>query len=176
MAHLSQEDIELLYHKFEKPLYNFVYRWTWHAQDSHEIVQDAFVRLWQHRENLDETTVQALIYKIALNLARNHHRNRKKSSMKKLFDHLINFHGSQKSLNEAVPLEKDQREKTVRLVIDSLPEHYRSVLMMCQFSEMSYEEIAETLKIPAGTVASRKNKALELMKAQLIKRGIYESE
>lgn len=173
MSQLPQTEIERLYLKFEKPLYNFVYRWVWHAQDSHEIVQDTFVRLWQHRENLDETTIQALIYKIALNLARNHHR--KKISMGKLFDHLINFRQVRIQSAETNSVEIDQRERVVRSVVEVLPERYRSVLMMCQFSEMSYEEVAEVLKIPAGTVASRKNKALELMKAQLIKKGIYEA-
>lgn len=174
MAQLSQKDIELLYHKYEKPLYNFVYRWVWHAQDSHEIVQDTFVRLWQHRDNLDESTIQALIYKIALNLARNHYR--KKISTRKLFDHLINFRPTQHARSEHHPVERNQRECVIRSMVDALPEHYRSVLMLCQFSEMSYEEIAGVLKIPAGTVASRKNKAMELMKTQLIKEGIYETE
>jgi RNA polymerase sigma-70 factor (ECF subfamily) len=168
---ITHTDIERWFLKFEKPLYNFVYRWVWHPEESHDIVQEIFVRLWEHRDHIDEKTIQALIYKIALNLARNHHR--KKTTLKNLFYHLINRQRDEGQTDHGWQTEKEQQEHLVRAVVDTLPEHYRSVLMLCQFSEMSYEEVAGILKVPAGTVASRKNKALEILKEKLVQKGIY---
>jgi RNA polymerase sigma-70 factor (ECF subfamily) len=44
-------------------------------------------------------------------------------------------------------------------VIDELPVHFREILLLCELEEMSYQEIAETLSIPIGTVMSRLSRA-----------------
>ena len=48
-----------------------------------------------------------------------------------------------------------------------LPEKLRAVVVLCVFSEMSYQQVSETLGIPPGTVASRKNAALARLRAEL---------
>ncbi|NOY26897.1 MAG: sigma-70 family RNA polymerase sigma factor, partial [Oligoflexia bacterium] len=64
-------------------------------------------------------------------------------------------------------LEDAEQMARVRAAVDALPERLRSVVMLCTFSELSYAEVAQVLEIPAGTVASRKNKAMAVLRSQL---------
>ena len=74
---MSEAELEQLYSRLEKPLYNVVFRWVWSAEDAQDIVQEAFVRLWRMRERVEAETVDALVYRIALNLAASRRRSRK---------------------------------------------------------------------------------------------------
>ena len=66
---------------------------------------------------------------------------------------------------ETILIERSNRQ-LVQRAIDELPAHYREVLLLCEVEEMSYQQIAETLSIPIGTVMSRLARA---------RRAIHES-
>jgi RNA polymerase sigma-70 factor, ECF subfamily len=55
----------------------------------------------------------------------------------------------------------------VRSAIDQLPVHFREILLLCEVEEMSYQEIAETLSIPIGTVMSRLSRARKTLGRRL---------
>ena len=76
-SRLDDAEIERLYLRLEKPLFNVVYRWLWQAEEAHDLVQEAFVRLVRMRDRIEPATVEALVYRIALNLARNRRRARR---------------------------------------------------------------------------------------------------
>jgi RNA polymerase sigma-70 factor, ECF subfamily len=56
----------------------------------------------------------------------------------------------------------------VRCAIDDLPVHYREALLLCEVEEMSYQEIAEVLAIPIGTVMSRLARARKAIRRSLV--------
>ncbi len=56
-------------------------------------------------------------------------------------------------------VEKGERMSTIKTAMDRLPLHQRAILMMYHAEAMSYEDIAETLRLPIGTVKSRLNRA-----------------
>ena len=153
-----------LYRRLEQPVYNVVYRWLWHPQETADIVQETFLRAWRMRERIDAATVDALIYKIALNLASNRRRSNR-------FWRLLSLDRVDgKELAESVTeqtIEQRQTRAAVRAAVDALPEDLRRVVMLCAFSGMSYEQVAAILGIPPGTVGSRRNKALELLRHRL---------
>jgi hypothetical protein len=70
MPAFGEVELEALYERLEKPVYNVVYRWVWNPEEARDIVQDTFVRLWRMRQRVEMATVEPLVYKIALNLAR----------------------------------------------------------------------------------------------------------
>ena len=55
----------------------------------------------------------------------------------------------------------------VQAAIDDLPVQFREVLLLCEVEEMSYQELAETLGIPIGTVMSRLSRARKMLRASL---------
>jgi DNA-directed RNA polymerase specialized sigma24 family protein len=73
----ERAELEALYARLEKPLFNVVYRWLWDREETQDVVQEAFMRLWRKREQIDVDRVEALVYRIAINLASNRRRTRK---------------------------------------------------------------------------------------------------
>ena len=60
-----------------------------------------------------------------------------------------------------------QQKNRLRAAIESLPEELRRVVLLCEDSELRYEDVARILSIPAGTVGSRRNRALKILRERL---------
>jgi RNA polymerase sigma-70 factor (ECF subfamily) len=160
---LDRQSFERLYGRLERPLYNVVYRWVWNAADAREIVQEAFVRLWDMRARVRPDTAERLVWRIALNLAASRRRSRKLwgwLGLEKAEAHRSGPDASQS-------LADHERERAIRAAVEALPQKLREVVMLCELSSMSYAEVAETLSIPVGTVGSRRNAALERLRSAL---------
>jgi RNA polymerase sigma-70 factor (ECF subfamily) len=153
-APLDRATLEKLYVKLEKPMFNVVYRWTWNASDAQEIVQDAFLRVWRARENVDAATVQPLLYRRAARIRRWIG-----------LDDAGDPPSPQKTSEQS--LANEQARARVRAAIDALPEGLRRVVTLTEFSELSHAEVGALLGIPAGTVGSRRNTALARLAAAL---------
>jgi len=156
-SRLDRAELERLYSRLEKPLYNVLYRWVWNREDSRDLVQEAFVRLWRMRKRVQLETVEPLVYRIALNLARNRARSRKlwrMISLKAAAERGVVGAGGQEQLETA------EREAAVHRAVEQLPERFKRVVLMSEFSGMTYGQIGEALGIPAGTVGSRRHQAL----------------
>jgi RNA polymerase sigma-70 factor, ECF subfamily len=67
---------------------------------------------------------------------------------------------------ESILFERANRE-LLQTAIDELPVHFREILLLCEVEEMSYQEIAETLSIPIGTVMSRLSRARKTLSGRL---------
>lgn len=157
----SAARLEALYVELETPVYNVVYRWLWNADDAHEVVQDAFVKLWQMRERIDWDTATPLVYRIAINLASNRRRWKK----------LRQWVGLEQVPEPAAETGDDpqarERHRAIVAAMDALPEKLRRVVLLCDVADMTYAEVGRALGIPAGTVGSRRNRALQLLSTQL---------
>jgi RNA polymerase sigma-70 factor (ECF subfamily) len=71
---------------------------------------------------------------------------------------------------EAVLITKADRS-AVRQALQELPMPFREVLLLCEVEEMGYEEIAQVLAIPIGTVMSRLHRARKALRARLVERA-----
>lgn len=160
---LSEAQLERLYVKLEKPLYNVVYRWVWNASDAQDVTQEAFLKLWNMRARVQMETVEPLVYRIALNLASNRRRARRIwqwVGVDALASAPSRDHGGHAVLDK-------ERDAQVREAIDGLPEPLRRVVVLCELGGMSYAQVAETLSIAEGTVGSRRNQAFKLLRLKL---------
>jgi RNA polymerase sigma-70 factor (ECF subfamily) len=160
---LDEDALERLYRRLERPVYNVVYRWVWDASEAQEVVQEAFLRLWKMRARVRMETVEPLVYRIALNQASKRRRRRKVLRWVGLEVEPADEEG-RAPLGELLSEERDQ---AVRAAVDALPEKYRAVVMLCEFSGMSYGEVAEALDIKVGTVGSRRHEALRRLREAL---------
>lgn len=161
---MSEEELEQLYARLERPLCNVVYRWMWNMDEAQDVVQDAFVRLWRMRRRVDMTTVEPLLYKIALNAAASRRRSKRVWRWVSL-DTIRDPRSAAPSADEALSVREDRGR--VRHAVEALPEDLRRVIMLCEYSSLSYDEIATALSIPAGTVGSRRHRALRRLRDAL---------
>jgi RNA polymerase sigma-70 factor (ECF subfamily) len=67
---------------------------------------------------------------------------------------------------ESILIERSSNE-LMQMAIDELPVHFREVILLCEVEEMSYQEIAETISIPIGTVMSRLSRARRMLRDSL---------
>jgi len=160
---LSAPQWQELYQRLERPLYNFAWRYVWSTPEAEDVVHDAFLEIWQRRARIAPETADRYLWVTVLNLSR----KRRRWARTKQF---LQIEGSPLELaaTDSVESEVAQGEEARRLhiEIERLPEALRSVLLLAEFGEMSYEEISQLLSIPPGTVASRRHLAVKQLRAR----------
>ncbi|MBU1118789.1 RNA polymerase sigma factor [Patescibacteria group bacterium] len=144
------------------------------VEDGEDILQEVFIKVYQNLNGFDvKKSFSSWIYRIARNETISQARKRKvrPEVTYSVDDEVI----AKKMIAEAdVQKEVDQRiqSKEVRDIIESLSKKYRDVLVLRYLEDKSYEEIADILKKPPGTVATLLNRAKKVFKKkakQLVK-------
>ncbi len=74
-------------------------------------------------------------------------------------------------LPSASGLLRRRPQEAVRAALAGLPEHYREIVVLREFEDMSYQEIAEITRLPIGTVMSRLSRARRALREALIESG-----
>jgi RNA polymerase sigma-70 factor (ECF subfamily) len=164
MVPLSEAELEALYVKLEKPVYNVVYRWVWEREEARDIVQEAFVRLWKMRARVERGSAQPLVYKIATNLAASRLRWKKVRSWLPL-DSLRAVATAERDAETAAI--GDESSERLRAAIMALPADLRTTVLLTEFSELGHGEIATLLGVAPATVATRRHRAIARLRAAL---------
>ncbi|MGH8126302.1 MAG: RNA polymerase sigma factor [Rhodanobacteraceae bacterium] len=155
---LREDALYASYRRLERPLFNVLYRQLWQREDCQDLIHDAYIRVWERRAKVDEATLDALVWTTALNLAHNRLRRRRLWRSEPMDDNLP---------TTAMSDQDFLATRRLRAALGRLPAASRDVLLLSEFSGMRGHEIAALLRIPAGTVASRKHHAMAQLKALL---------
>jgi RNA polymerase sigma-70 factor (ECF subfamily) len=152
-----------LVNRYKDRLFNMLYRMLSSEDEAHDLLQETFLRVWQHKMSYDfRYAFSTWIYTIALNLARNELRRRKKFKFFDIFD-----------FADKIPSKEEKKESSPQLKelleheIQRLPEKYKTAFILRDVDSLSYEEIAQVLSIPLGTVKSRVNRARSILRKRL---------
>jgi RNA polymerase sigma-70 factor (ECF subfamily) len=152
-----------LIRRHQKRLFRFVYGLTGSFDQTEDVVQDAFVRAYSAMDRFREgAEFYPWLSTIARNLAFN---LLKREERKESLDRKQEF-GFDTESGEAGPLEKllaSEGQKRFYAALRKLPEKYRTVFVLRHFEDMNYQEIAQQLKIPVGTVDSRLHRARQTL-------------
>jgi RNA polymerase sigma-70 factor (ECF subfamily) len=156
-----------VYRRLERPIYNVVYRVIWDSAESHDVVQETFLRCWRRKDDIRADGFKALLFRTALNLASNRRRSARLWRMVGVaaLDDVADESGSDGALS-----------KPVREALERLPTILRDVLLLTELAGMTYPEIAAALGIAEGTVGSRRTRALALLRERLEIRGVVSHE
>lgn len=157
---LRQEALYASYQRLERPLYNVLYRQLWVAEDCQDVTHDAFMRVWERRDQVDEATLDALVWTTALNLAKNKLRWRLLRRHEDVDDVSLR-------LASDAPPQDFLATRKLHWALRQLPRASQQILLLSEFSGMRGDEIAAVLGIPAGTVASRKHHAMVRLRVLL---------
>ncbi len=169
--------------RFKERLFVFIYRFVGDKDLAEDLVQDTLVKVYTHRHAYREIArFSTWIYTIAGNLARTELRKRKRRatfSMSALGLKERDYELPSEDYAPSKVLEGTQTEKYIRMALARLPLHFRTVIILRDVQELSYEEISKIMKIPLGTVKSRVNRArlrLQEMLSDLRIKGESHSE
>jgi RNA polymerase sigma-70 factor (ECF subfamily) len=149
--------------RYKKRLMNVLSRMLSSTEEAEDIVQETFVRVYQHRQSFNfKHCFSTWIYTISLNLARNELRKRKKFK----FHDITEMQGNE--LEFAVEAKLPSRlPQLLENAIKELPVKYREAFLLRDVQEMPYEEVAKVLGVPLGTVKSRVNRARLILREKL---------
>jgi RNA polymerase sigma-70 factor (ECF subfamily) len=149
--------------RYKDRLMNVIGRMLSSVEEAEDVVQETFVRVYQHRQSFNfEHCFSTWIYTIALNLARNELRKRKKF---KHYD-ITEMKGNEVEL--AVEMKLPNRlPEVIKSAVTTLPDKYKIAFILRDVQELPYEEVAKILSVPLGTVKSRVNRARMMLREKL---------
>lgn len=158
-------------------LYRTAFAMTKNSGDADDLVQDTYLRAYQFFDQFQGgTNARAWLFRILTNLYINSYRRRTREPERVSYDELEDFYlynrlsdaqsgGASGSPEEEV-VQKVQID-AIRGAIDRLPDEYRDTVILADLNEFSYQEIADMLQIPIGTVRSRLSRGRRLVQKSL---------
>jgi RNA polymerase sigma-70 factor (ECF subfamily) len=174
--HSGAVQFETLVETHYRRVYNLVYRMINHEADAADLTQEVFLRIYRALPRLRAEGAQnAWIRRIATNVCLDYLRRRRSTPPTTSLDvsHAPEFDGPQvwdvpdPSGEPDRLLASQERMQLLHSAIQSLPDDYRTVVVLHHIEQMRVEEIAETLQVPPGTVKSRLSRARSALKRKL---------
>lgn len=175
-------DDEQLYASFKSEaephmnaLYNFAISLTTDRDDAYDLVQDTYIKAFRFFDKFEKgTNCKAWLFRIMKNTYINDYRKRSKQPEKVDYNDIENFYEEIKASfvnNNHLEDEffKNLLGDEITEAIASLSEDFRTVTVLCDLEGFSYEEIAEIINAPIGTVRSRLHRARKILFAKLYK-------
>jgi RNA polymerase sigma-70 factor (ECF subfamily) len=164
------EAFDALIVRYKDRLYSTLYRLTGRPEDADDLLQDAFLRAFEKLDRFQgDSSFYTWIYRIAVNLALSDRRRRKLPGRAPATLGIGGPEpaGDPEHSDPALPVERAEREALIQAALDGLQPDHRAVVVMSHIDGLRYEEIAEVLDIPVGTVRSRLHRAREVLRDRL---------
>jgi len=171
----DEKSLEILIHRYLKPIYNFVYRYVGDKEQADDITQIVFVKAWKNLKKFhfrsNGSAFKIWIFQIAKNTALDFLRKKKTIP----FSEFENTQGENiimETLRDPLPLapeilEKADIAKSLNGAMEKLSLTYRMVLFLHYNDHFTFREIAEILGEPLNTVKSQHRRALLILKKLL---------
>ena len=166
-------------------LYNYALRLTGKPEDANDLLQETFLKAYRFWDKFEQgTNIRAWLFQIMKNSYINQYRKEVKEPDKVDYAEIENYYNV---IRDESSEDNDLQEKLFGQLLDDevskalelLPEEFRTVVILCDIEGLAYEEIAEFLQIPVGTVRSRLHRGRKHLYTHLYdyakKRGIVKN-
>ena len=156
-------------------MYNFALRLTYDATDAEDLVQESLVKAYRFFHSYEKgTNARAWLFRILRNSFINNYRKQSRQPQQIDYDEVSSFYETIRSEQSDTT---DMEDKMYREMMDDevsealarLPEDFRTVVMLCDVENFTYEEIANMLDVPIGTIRSRLHRGRNLLRSQIEK-------
>ncbi len=171
------DGFEELVRRDQRPIVSYVYRMTGDYEAALDLTQDVFIKVYGSLARYrPEYKFSTWIYRIAHNTAIDHlrrqstreHELRARSADGDTYERPV---ASDAPTPEQLS-ERAERRAEIEDVVQNLPAAYRELIVLRHGHDLNYDEIAEVTGLPLGTVKNRIFRAREVMRQQLVARGI----
>ncbi|MGE5314505.1 MAG: sigma-70 family RNA polymerase sigma factor [Acidobacteriota bacterium] len=167
-------------------LYNYALRMTGNADDAEDLLQDTFMKAYRFWDKFEQgTNMRAWLFRIMKNTYINLYRKEVKEPDKVDYEDIQNYYNTIRD-DSTDPNDLQQKlfgqllDDEISKALESLPEDFRTVVILCDIEGLTYEEIAEFVQCPVGTVRSRLHRGRKLLHTALFeyakKRGFIEGD
>ena len=161
---------ERLYERYRTTVYRFVYQMIHKQDEAEDITQEAFVRAFQNLHRFrEQAKFTTWIMRIAMNLCTDRIRmmQRRSSLEQQEASGALEWMTVGKVVDPVNEIESDRRAELVREAVLALPDHHRKVLVLRDFEDREYSEIAEMLKTSVGGAKLRVLRARRALRDKL---------
>ncbi len=157
---------EALFRQYERLVFKNAYLITGAREEAEDVLQEVFVSVWKSRHtfNPDKGKLTTWLYRITVNECLR--RQRKKRPAPVSLENIDLAETQHVEGQEEVLVNRQEYERLIR-AMNSLDSKHRAVLVLRYFNDLSYDEIAQVVGIPLGTVKSRIYLALKTLREQL---------
>jgi len=151
----------LLVHRYQDRLYTALVRFLDRSEDALDVLQDTFLSAFANARNFKgNSRFYTWIYRIAMNHAIDHHRRKRPRQSLSIFaEDQVEIFDQRSETQPVENLEREEDRSLVQLALQQLSPEHRMVLVMKEIDDLRYEEIADVLEVPVGTVRSRLHRA-----------------
>lgn len=165
---------DTLIRSYEKRVYNLAYRLSGHYDEANDISIDAFLRVYQALKLFrGDANFSTWLFRIVTNVyldRRKRTRNKQHLSLEEYIE--LEENSVARQVEDPAPtpgavVESHERSELLQKAIASLPDYQRAMIVLYHTEGLSYEEIAEVLSLPIGTVKSRLNRARLTLREKL---------
>lgn len=164
---------DFLFQQYSGKLFYFVQKYLNVKEESEEIVQDVFLKLWKHKKEIrSEEAFKSYLYKIALNNIRNYFN---KKQVQEKHKQLIAQEYLFESHSDAGELDYESVMKRVDRLIELLPAKRQEIFLLSRKEGLDIAEIATYLGISESTVKNQITSAIAFLKTEVKKGGLSDS-
>ena len=171
--HGDESAYEILVNRYKHGIHNMIYQMIKNREEAEDLVQETFIKAFNSLNSYnDDYAFSTWLYKIAFNHCIDAIRKKKLKTLP--LDKPIQLRDGevqQEIHDDSHSPEKDllfsEKKRRIQKSIASLPERYRTAIILRHQEERTYEEISEILNIPIGTVKARIFRAREMLKKKL---------
>jgi RNA polymerase sigma-70 factor (ECF subfamily) len=169
----DQSAWDLIVRHHWRKVFNVAYRFVGKHDEAEDLAQEIFIKVFKSLSTFDRrANFQTWLISISRNLCIDHYRSVRKE--RETFDRGVDARNLSPVSHDPGPiaaLEQRDRVALLRQALGELPEALRTAVLMRDIQEMSYQEIADTLRLPEGTVKSRINRGRTELARQVMKLG-----
>ncbi|MDP1677514.1 MAG: sigma-70 family RNA polymerase sigma factor [Bacteroidota bacterium] len=154
-------------------LYNYALRMTGNTEDAKDLLQETFLKAFRFWDKFEQgTNLRAWLFRIMKNTYINVYRKEVKEPDKVDYNDIENYYDLIRDQNGddnnlQTKIFSQLLDDDVSNALESLPEEFRTVVILCDIEGLTYEEIAEFSQIPVGTVRSRLHRGRKLLYTKL---------
>jgi RNA polymerase sigma-70 factor (ECF subfamily) len=164
---------------YRQQLYKTALRMTRSVEESEDLLQETYLKAFRYYERFEEgTNLKAWLFRIMKNTFINNYRKRRGLPLQLEFDELQDGFDemlfSQERLDESDPeaaLLGDEMDHEIREALLSLPHDYKMAVLMVDIQGLSYQDVADILGVPVGTVMSRLYRGRKKLERSLLSYG-----
>lgn len=156
----NREAFRSLVERYHGLVYSIAYSMTRNKETAQDTVQETFYRAFRNLSAYNSVyPFGAWVRRIAVNYILDQRKKKKVNAVSMTTEDDMTIAISSEELDPRMEQLSGEREQTVLKAIARLPEKYRMILMLRHYEELTYEEIAETLSLPLGTVMTQLHRA-----------------
>lgn len=166
----SHASFQLLVERYQDRIFSLARHYTRSAVEIEDLVQDTFLKAFSRLDTFQgESSFFTWLYRIAVNTMLDGLKRRGRSPVRTVEDpEILATPGPTRMSGPSADMEREEIARITHAVLEELPEIFRTVLVMREFEEMAYQDIAEVLQISIGTVESRLFRARAKFKDKLL--------